>query len=52
MIFSSRSIIGTGGFFFIVEVSEVVGFVVAGYLCGPFFASFVPVYAFIPGGSV
>jgi len=34
-----------GGVYLIVEVTEVVGFVVAGYLGGPFFTSFVPIDA-------
>ena len=40
-------VIRAGGVDFIGEVAEVVAFVVAGYLGGPFFASFVPVDAFV-----
>ena len=47
MIFSSRSIISAGGFGFVGEVAEVVFFVVAMYLGGPFFTSLVPVDAFV-----
>ncbi len=47
MIFSSCSIVGTGGVGFVGEVAEVVFFVVAMYLCGPFFICLVPVYAFV-----
>jgi hypothetical protein len=52
MVFSSCSIIGPGGVGFIIEVSEVVGFVIAPYRGGPFFGLFVPVDAFVFGGSV
>lgn len=31
------AVLGFGGFGFVREVAEVVGFVVAGYLGGPFF---------------
>ncbi len=47
MVFSSRSIVRAGGGSFVGEVAEVVFFVVAMYLGGPFFTSFVPVYAFV-----
>jgi len=45
--FAGSFIIGEGGFGFVGEVAEVVFFVVAMYLGGPFFTSFVPVYAFV-----
>ena len=47
MIFSSGFVVCAGGGGFVGEVAEVVFFVVAMYLCGPFFTSFVPVYAFV-----
>ena len=47
MIFLSRPIISVGGVDFVCEVAEAVGFFVGGYLGGPFFVSFVPVYAFV-----
>ena len=47
VIFSSGLVVGVGGFDFVGEVAEVVFFVVAMYLGGPFFLSFVPVYAFV-----
>jgi len=36
MVFSSRSIVGSGGVDFVVEVAEVVGSVVAPYRGSPF----------------
>ena len=47
VVFSSRPIICAGGGGFVGEVAEVVFFVVAMYLGGPFFTSFVPVDAFV-----
>ena len=47
VVFSSGFVIGLRGVDFIAEVAEVVGFVIAGYLGGPFFAFFVPVDAFV-----
>jgi len=52
MIVPSRSVIGAGGLYFVVEVAEVAGFVVAAYRGGPFFCFFVPVDAFVFGASV
>jgi hypothetical protein len=47
VVFSSCSIVGFGGGDLVAEVAEVVGLVVAAYLCGPFFGLFVPVDAFV-----
>jgi len=47
VIFSSGFVISFGGVNLIDEVAEVVPLVVAGYLGGPFFVSFVPVEAFV-----
>ena len=47
MIFSGGLVISAGGGGFVGEVAEVVFFVVAMYLGGPFFTSFVPVDAFV-----
>ena len=47
MIFSGGLVISVGGGGFVCEVAEVVFFVVAMYLGGPFFLSFVPVDAFV-----
>ena len=47
MEFDSFFVVSFGGFGFVCEVAEVVFFVVAMYLGGPFFLSFVPVYAFV-----
>ena len=47
MIFNCGRIVGLCGLYFVFEVAEVVGFVVAGELGGPFFVFFVPVDAFI-----
>ncbi len=49
VIFSSGFVISFGGFNFIAEIAEVVGFVIAGYLGGPFLTFFVPVDAFVFG---
>ena len=46
------SVVGASCFCFVVELAEVVGFVIALYLGLPFFASFVPVDAFVFGSSV
>ncbi len=47
VVFSSRPIVRAGGFGFVGEVAEAVGFFVGDYLCGPFFVFFVPVDAFV-----
>ena len=47
MIFSGGVVVGAGGFGFVGEVSEAVGFFVGGYLGGPFFVFFVPIDAFV-----
>ncbi len=47
VIFSSGFVISSGGVGFVGKVSEAIGFFVGGYLCGPFFVSFVPVDAFV-----
>ena len=46
VIFSSGPVVSFGSVNLIDEVAEVVSLVVAGYLGGPFFVSFVPVDAF------
>jgi len=47
VIFSSGPVVSHRGVNLIAEIAEVVGFVVAGYLGGPFVVSFVPVDAFV-----
>jgi len=47
VIFSSGLVVSFGGVDLIAEVAEVVSLVIAGYLGGPFFVSFVPVDAFV-----
>jgi len=47
VVFLCGSIIGFCSLFLIVEVAEVVGFVVTSYRCSPFLLSFVPADAFI-----
>jgi len=47
VIFSSRSIVGTGGVDFVIKVAEVVGLVIAGYRGCPFLVPFVPADAFV-----
>ncbi len=47
VVFSGGNVVCFGGLYLIVKVAEVVFFVVAMYLCGPFFTSFVPVDAFV-----
>jgi len=45
--FNSFFVVSLGGVDFIVEVADVVFFIVAVYLGGPFFTSFVPIDAFV-----
>ena len=45
--FDGGPVVGRRGVNFIDKVAEMVGFVVAGYLGGPFVVSFVPVDAFV-----
>jgi len=47
MVFSSRSIVGTGGVDFVIKVAEVVGSVIVPYRGSPFFTSFSPVDALV-----
>lgn len=47
VVFWRSPVVCLGGFDFFGEVAEVVAFVVGGYLGGPFFASLVPVDAFV-----
>ena len=47
MIFLSGLVVCAGGFGFVGEVAEAVGFFVGGYLGGPFFVFFVPIDAFV-----
>jgi len=44
------SVIGLCGGYLVVEVAEMVGFVCAAYLGGPFFRAFAPVDAFVLRG--
>lgn len=45
--FDGGLVVGLRGVDLIAEIAEVMGFVIAGYLGGPFFVSFVPVDAFV-----
>lgn len=47
MEFTRGFVISFGGFYLIVEVAEVVGFVIAPYRGGPFFSPFSPADAFV-----
>ena len=45
--FRGGAVVGLGGVDFLGEVAEIVGFVVGGYLSGPFPPSSMPVDAFV-----
>ena len=50
MVFFRSLIICTGGFDFVSEVAEVVGFIIKGYRGGPFFVFLMPANTFVLRG--